>query len=207
MQGLDEVSAGLRYSAPMLGSYNRKEGVIQQVLTPEPIQIKLDSGTDPWVVVIGVGSILSSVVIAVFTYKVQRNQTKASISALRHHWMNEVREVSSEFIQVVTGLINEISQVAEFKSSQSYNEKKSKALRLQIKLNLLLSKDSTLARGIVDGSSELLIDLKKMNYGARVYPYFQQASKLEDMIKDQLENAWRDIQRDYGVTTRRWWQF
>jgi hypothetical protein len=191
----------LHYSAPMLTSYNQKEGTFQQVLAPEPIQIKVDSGTDPWIVAIGLGSILSSMVIAYFSFRAQKNQIKANISNLRHHWMNEVRSCSSEMVQIFSALINELATNKGFRSNPRYQELIDRGLMLQIKLNLLLTKDAPLARGIIDSSGEILIDIRKLQAGTSPVFMFARLGQLEDMLKDQLENAWRDIKLDYGVKT------
>ena len=197
--------SSLHYSAPMLTSYNQKVGAFQQVLAPEPIQIKIDSGTDPWIVAIGLGSIFSSIVIAGFSYRAQRNQIKANISNLRHHWMNELRACAAEMVQTFALLTNDLTKENGFKADERYRNLSDRALTLQIKLNLLLTKDSTLSLGIVTSSSDLLIEIRKLKYQDHAEPIFRKIGQLEDMLKDQLENAWRDIQDDYGVVTKRWW--
>lgn len=204
MDELAKESSSLHYTAPMLTSYNQKTGVFQNVVTPEPILIKVDSGTDPGVVLIGIGGILSSLVIAIFTYRIQRNQIKSNVAHLRHHWRNELRDCSSEFLQKISSVATGIVMSKDFLESSERSELLSSALRLQIKMNLLISKDGALERGISEISQEVLIGARGLEYGESPEPIFKSMIQLEDMVKSQLEKAWGHIQDDLGVNKKFW---
>lgn len=204
MDELAKESSSLHYTAPMLTSYNKKTGVFQNVVTPEPILIKVDSGTDPGVILIGIGGILSSLVIAVFTYRIQRNQIKSNVAQLRHHWRNELRDCSSEFLQKVSSVATGIVMSEDFLESGERSELLSSALRLQIKMNLLISKDGALERGISEISQEVLVGVRGLEYGESPEPIFTSMTQLEDMVKSQLEKAWGHIQDDLGVNKKFW---
>jgi len=204
LEELAKESSSLRYTAPMLTSYNQKTGAFQNVLTPEPIQIKIDSGTDPGVILIGVGGILSSLVIAIFTYRIQRNQIKSNVAQLRHHWRNELRDCASDFLQKISSVATGIVMSKDFLKTNERSELLSSALRLQIKMNLLISKDGALERGISEISQEVLIGVRKLEHGDSPESIFKSMIQLEDMVKSQLEKAWGHIQDDLGVNKKFW---
>ena len=135
MDDLEKAAGALHYEAPMLNSYNQKTGTFQQILTPEPILLKVDSPTDTGVLLIGIAGIFSSLLVGLFTYRVQRNQIKANISQLRHHWRNELRDTASEFLQTVTALVTGVKNQKNFAKSPKRFELWSHALRLQTKMN------------------------------------------------------------------------
>jgi len=204
LDDLSKESNSLHYTAPMLTSYNQKTGAFQNVVTPEPISIKLDSGTDPGVILIGLGGILSSIVIAVFTYRIQRNQIKSNVAQLRHHWRNELRDCSSEFLQKISSIAYGVAMDKDFIDSSERAELLSSALRLQIKMNLLISKDGALERGIAEISQEVLISIRNLEYSENPEPIFKSMIQLEDMVKSQLEKAWSHIQDDLGLNKKFW---
>lgn len=204
LEDLSKESSTLHYAAPMLTSYNQQVGAFQNIITPEPIQIKVDSGTDPGVVMIGIGGIISSLVIAIFTYRIQRNQIKSNLAQLRHHWRNELRDCSSEFIQKVASVATDTVLNKEYTNAIERADLLSSALRLQIKINLLISKDGALERGISEISQEVLNGARFLQYGESPQDVFKLMLQLEDMVKNQLEKSWGHIQDDLGVNKKFW---
>lgn len=201
MDDLEKAAGALHYEAPMLNSYNQKTGTFQQILTPEPILLKVDSPTDTGVLLIGIAGIFSSLLVGLFTYRVQRNQIKANISQLRHHWRNELRDTASEFLQTVTALVTGVKNQKNFAKSPKRFELWSHALRLQTKMNLLITRKGVLERGVVQMSLDVLISAQKFKHGDEPEGLFIIMSHLEDMIRDQLQNAWLDIQDDLGLSS------
>lgn len=199
MEELVKDISSLHYTAPMLNSYNQKAGAFQQILAPEPIQIKIDSATDPGVVLLGLGGIISSIVIAIFTYRVQRNQIKANVSNLRHHWRNELRDCAAEFLQKVTTIIRCTSQTNNFVKTAEGEGLLGDALRLQIKISLLLSGNSDLAQKITTASTNIIKDAKKFKHGSSPESIAMEMANLETLVKEQLEVSWQDIQSDLGL--------
>lgn len=201
MDDLQKAAISLHYEAPLLSSYNQKTGTFQQILTPEPILLKVDSPTDTGVLLIGIAGIVSSLLVGLFTYRVQRNQIKANISQLRHHWRNELRDTASEFLQCVTALVTGVKISKEFSKSDERQRLWSSALRLQIKMNLLITRQGALERGIVMMSQDLLISAQKFKHGEEPKKIYVMMSHLEDLIRGQLQNAWLDIQDDLGLSS------
>lgn len=201
MDDLKKAAGSLHYDAPMLSSYNQKTGTFQQILTPEPILLKVDSPTDTGVLLIGIAGIFSSLLVGLFTYRVQRNQIKANISQLRHHWRNELRDTASEFLQTVTALVTEVKNKKDFVKSPRRFELWSHALKLQTKMNLLITRKGVLERGVVQMSEDVLIGAQEFKHGDKTEDLFKTMSHLEDLIRDQLQNAWLDIQDDLGLSS------
>jgi hypothetical protein len=201
MDDLEKAASSLHYEAPMLSSYNQKTGTFQQILTPDPILLKVDSPTDTGVLLIGIAGIVSSLLVGLFTYRVQRNQIKANISQLRHHWRNELRDTASEFLQSVSSLVTGVQNSEQFSKSARRQELWSTALRLQIKMNLLITRQGVLERGIVQMSQDVLISAQKFKHGEDPKKIYLTMSHLEDLVRDQLQNAWLDIQDDLGLSS------
>jgi hypothetical protein len=200
MDDLEKAAGSLHYEAPLLSSYNQKTGTFQQILTPEPILLKVDSPTDTGVLLIGIAGIFSSLLVGLFTYRVQRNQIRANVSQLRHHWRNELRDTASEFLQSITAMVTEVKGDANFAGSSDHFGLWSEALKLQIKMNLLITRRGVLERAVVQMSEDVLVSAQEFKHGQSSDELFETMSHLEDLIRDQLQNAWLDIQDDLGLS-------
>lgn len=196
---LELAAKELHYDPVMLESYNRVGAAVQQIIASEPIQIKVDTGTDLGVLLLGLGGIISSIVIAFFTYKVQRNQIKASVSNLRHHWRNELRDCTAEFLQVLTTLMRSSLNDPNFINADQRYDLYDKAHRLQIKMSLLLSGDDPLTKRINALATEALRNANKLQYRGDCSLVVNNLTDFEILMQKQLEVSWTHIQVDLGL--------
>lgn len=166
-----------------------------------PPKIEIVSEPDPGVMLIGVASILSSLVIGFFTYRVQKNQIRANAASLRNVWMEQLRVASAEFLQCVAIVINLLDQ-EEFSSEDVavMMSKKRDALFLQIKIKLYVGTKSQLAKEINSLSSKMLVDINSFVKGKFSSSDLRdELSRLENLIVDQIEKAWGQAKKDLSL--------
>jgi hypothetical protein len=167
-----------------------------------PPKIEIVSEPDMGVMLIGVASILSSLVIGFFTYRVQKNQIRANAASLRNVWMEQLRVASAEFLQYVAIVINLLDQ-EEFSSEDIavIMSKKRDALFLQIKIKFYVGTKSELAKEINSLSSRILVDINSFEKGKFSSSDLRdELSRLENLIVDQIEKAWGQAKKDLSLS-------
>ncbi|WP_336202943.1 hypothetical protein [Pseudomonas guariconensis] len=166
-----------------------------------PPKIEIVSGPDLGVILIGVASILSSLVIGFFSYRVQRNQIRANAASLRNVWMEQLRVASAEFLQCVAIVVNLLDQ-DDFSPEDVavMMSKKREALFLQIKIKLYVGTKSELAKGINVLSSGILVDVNSYKKGEfSSSDIREKLSLLENLVVDQIEKAWGQAKKDLSL--------
>lgn len=188
------------------------QAIVVHAKLDEASKLTVETTTDWAIVLIGVGSLLSTLVMGIFTYRAQKqqiianseglkNQVRANAASLRNVWMEQLRAVSSEFLQCVTlvnaGLSEEIRSQED---AASLNEKKHQALLLQIRMKLYVGTTSPLAKKIVKTSERILESLGQKvidpNYDDNI-PYH--LTVLEELLVAQIEQAWSQAKADLGL--------
>ena len=173
------------------------------------VHAKLDEGsplnivmaTDWAAVVPSAASVVVALIIAALTVRVQRNQIQGNISTLRHHWMNELRSCSAELLKQMIMLINHMKQRPEYLGSPGYVEYMNDLVILENKIILLLSRDSSRTRSIIERVDGLLREIDLIEFDSDTKKIFEQVDELRVLLRQELEGAWGDIKRDLGVNT------
>lgn len=180
--------------------------------TLDPIsKISVDAGTDWAVVMIGVGTVASAILTAIFSYRGQqrqtlvsaeglKNQVRANAANLRNIWMEQLRVVSSEFIQKIALSVARARIESQTKADIEYvNSHREQALLLQIKMKLYVGTSSILGKKIVDLSDKVLVDLHGGICESKGFDeILHDLSDLEDLVVEQLEQAWMQAKEDLG---------
>lgn len=177
-----------------------KPVIIQHEGTQAPIQapipVRLDSPTDwPSVIAtltVGLGSILTSLVIGYLSHQNQKAQVRSSIASLRSTWIKELRQLTGEFI----GLASRISCAPQSKpshlDSQEARQELSKLFQVASQIELMLDPQKQQTRDASYNMSEIV---KSLHQGE-----FSKADTLLNAFKDNLsailEKGWSDVKED-----------
>ncbi|MCS0114065.1 hypothetical protein NDJ00_07690, partial [Vibrio parahaemolyticus] len=143
---------------------------------------------------IGVGSILTSVLVSRISRNNQRMQSLARKAELRQNWVNELRESISKFLSASTTIHIRRNTDSSFSSSEEFFSAHSEVVCLETKVNMMLdpSKDeskiiSSLMKDVYKNA--VLSDGDSKHLGA-----YKRA--LEEQSRSLLEKAWNDIKRE-----------
>lgn len=191
-------AGGVRFEGGALQIESETSRGIIQVKGDTRLDVHVSSDTDPAVMVLGLAGILSSIIIAFVTSRVQRNQTTANIANLRSNWLVDLRSVGSEYLQrcarylaLFTGGISS--------NDPRYEEYYQEALLFQIRMTLMLDKEGEVSRAIVVNSDECLAMLKDLAESRNENAVAEKMGQIEDLLKDELEAAWLDIKADFNL--------
>jgi len=194
-----KLEAGdIRFSgSPLQSNASSSQGLIQ-VKGDTRLDVHVSSDTDPAVMVLGLAGILSSIIIAFVTGRVQRNQTKANIANLRSSWLVDLRSAGSEYLQQCSRYL-QMFRSGLPSNDPRYDECYQQALILQIRMKLMLDKEGEVSRAIVENSDECLVMLKGLAHSRNGNAIGQKMGQIEDLLKDELEAAWLDIKADFDL--------
>jgi hypothetical protein len=167
-----------------------------------PIYLNIDTGVDYAAIATGTLGLLVAALAAWFTLSVQRNQIQANVSNLRHHWMSELRACGSEFLQMVSLLINNLNSIEGYKGSDDYVSVYTKVVILQAKIELLLSRDDATSEKLRSKVAVLLTKVKRVKFNERDPGIFKTMAELRDLFRAELEKAWTDVKNDLGINKK-----
>lgn len=169
-----------------------------------PLYVHLDNGTDIGVVLIGVAGIITSAIVGYFSYRSQKNQIRANACNLRHHWINELRGIASEFLQLNSTITHRSLTDQDYDDSDEYYADYRRSLELHVKINLMVSSASVLGKRITTDAESLVELVKMVRFGLddAANVAFNSLATLEKSVKQQLDEAWDDIKGDLGISRR-----
>ncbi len=184
-----------------IGTYPIKDNHIHQtesqiLISPQPLNIKVDTPTDwPTVIatlIIGVGSVLTTLLVGWLSHVNQRSQIRSSIASFRQSWVSELRETSAKFLASAAQLHLDIDTDNEYLSKSESNGQYSELIMLQSKIGLMLDKKHDNSSRLESLSEEIIKNIKandteKLNASA---------NEFHSLMRDNLENAWQQIKRD-----------
>jgi hypothetical protein len=168
---------------------------------------------------IGVGTITSAMLTALFSYLGQRqqikasseglkNQVRANAANLRNIWMEQLRTVAAEFVQCAAICVNGVQKKnLEEQDLPFLQRTRDQALLLNIKLKFYVGTSSVLGKSIVSASDRILVstnkavDAKRDNADFDVKGFYRQLAEMEELIVLQLEQAWAQAKGDLGFTS------
>ena len=177
--------------------------------------LNIKTQTDWPIALVGIGSILASLVTIFFTYRAQRQQTLANAASLknqvranaagfRNEWMEQLRSSVSEFLQcaalVITGLQEE-GRDDEFNAKLT--ELKHRALYLQVKIKLYVGVSSDNAKDINAVSEWIVKDMDNMIDGdVKAQDVYERLTELEELVVWELEHTWNQVKDDLGLPNK-----
>lgn len=201
---------GFRYISNFTKS--ETQAVVVHARLDETSKITVESTTDWGLILIGVGSLISTLVMGFFTYKSQKqqiqvnaeglkNQVRSNAAGLRNEWMEQLRAATSEFLQcaalVTTGL-QEDNREDEYNAQLTVM--KHRALYLQVRIKLYVGVTSDNAKDINDVAEWIVKDLDRLIDGdVRVQDVYDRLTELEELVVYELERAWNQIKADLGL--------
>lgn len=168
-------------------------------LSPQPFRLDINKSTDWPTIIIGLSGILSSIIIARYTSKIQSNQIKSNIANLRHRWIEEFRETASTFMEKATYIYNMQSENEKYLLDPVSTEIYSSMLSSQIKLTIMLDPQHERNRRAVELSERIINAVKIQSTQARDLAMSEYGREFEGLVRDILESAWQDIKRDLSA--------
>lgn len=168
----------------------------QILVSPQPLKLDVDTPTDwPTVIatlIVGIGSVLTTLLVGWLSYVNQRSQIRGSIASFRQQWVSELRLTSAEFLASVAQLHLDIDADTSFLLKPESNEKYSKLIMLQSKIELMLDKkhaNSTKLESLLERIIRNVKNNEKPELNSSV-------NEFHSLMRDTLENAWQQIKLD-----------
>lgn len=176
------------------------------IVDPQPLKLNIDTSTDWPTIMVGFGSILSSLLVAYLTYinqknqvetqkiqiEAQRNQVKSATANFRANWQISLRESIAKFLSTVAEISYEIEINQDYLDTPESNKLFSILVEKQAVIKLMLDPNKDYSTVIKDLMENLVDaarrkDLDSMN--GLIKKLIEQSAKL-------LEKTWQDIQKD-----------
>ncbi|MDT3712764.1 hypothetical protein QVM48_25555 [Pseudomonas soli] len=202
----DEYKSVLDFTKP------ETQAVVIHASLDDASSLNIKTETDWPIVMIGIGSILASIVTIIVSYVAQRqqslanaaglkNQVRANAAGFRNEWMGQLRSAVSEFLQcaslVVTGLQEEGRDEGR---NAELTELKHRALYLQVKIKLYVGVTSENAKQINDVSEWIVKDLDNMiDQDVKAEDVYDRLTEMEELVVRELEHTWNQVKDDLGL--------
>lgn len=173
-----------------------KPVIIQNDGTQAPISVRLESPTD-WPTIIatlavGLGSLLTSLVVGYLSHQNQKAQVRSSIATLRSIWIKELRQLTGEFIGLASRIGRSLQSDPSHLHSQEGRNELSKLFEVASQIELMLD---PLKQETKDASAKMSEIVDRLHQGK-----FSTANTLLNALKDNLsailEKGWRDVKED-----------
>ena len=182
-------------ASPTLYPQAANESKSEILINPQPLKLVVDTPTDwPTVIatgLIGIGSIVTSGILARITYINQKSQIRAGTASFRQKWLEELRETTSEFLATAANIKLETLYDTDYFRSEKSNGEYSKLIRLQSKIELMLDKKQSYSQKVEDYLDAIVESLENDRH-----KFDENLNKLHNIMRDILEKAWTDIKND-----------
>nr|WP_314900944.1 hypothetical protein [uncultured Deefgea sp.] len=169
-------------------------------LQPVPIQLQIKTDTDWPTVMVGTGSILIALIVAVVSYRAQKNQVRANIAGVRAKWIEDFRELASKFLEAAILYGHYSRDDSQWLYSSESNELYSKLLYWQIKMGLMLDKTKPDNNSLIDCTNKITSLLSKRLDESSFLKISQEVESIEKLSSKILEEAWQDIKFDLNAS-------
>ncbi|KPA95396.1 hypothetical protein [Pseudomonas asplenii] len=193
--------AGIKYEGS--GLLKRGELTSQVGTQEKPLYIHIDSDTDWPAVAPSVAGVIVAIIVAVFTVKVQKTQIRANISSFRHQWINDLRLVSSEYLQSLYSMAVRLKMNDDYFRSEQQLKDYDKILVLTTRFEMLLSRDDGYTQEILACDQRVMDVLSAYNKEFDFNQLTCDVNLLKDLVRKELERAWEDIKADVGFRSRK----
>lgn len=174
------------------------------LIQPQPLKIELENSTDwPTVVAtlaVGVGSIMTSLIVGWLSVVNQRTQVQSNIANFRHAWIQELRQFASRFISIAAKIKYQIQHDAKYLESERSNQIFSDLMETNAHIILMLDPKKDFAAELSNMMSDIINGLREADHGKidqRVHDFALKSNEV-------LELGWQDIKRD--LRNKRSWR-
>ncbi|MUJ26298.1 hypothetical protein [Aliivibrio fischeri] len=161
-------------------------------------QILLSISPDwPMIIVtglIGIGSILTSVLVGKISKQNQQAQNLAKKAELRQQWINELRDSLSEFISLAGTISVRRNLDNEFASKEIYYQYHSQLLTARTRIYLMLDPEKDYTLIIKSLISDVYSEAVSKTGKVKELSSYRKA--LEEQSQVLLEKAWNDIKSE-----------
>lgn len=166
------------------------------MVDPQPLRLAVDTATD-WPTVaatslVGVGSIVTSILVAWITRVNQRSQLRASTATFRQQWMTELRIAVAEFFELVAMTKFEMEEDSGDTKTKISSANYSRIIFLQSKIGLMLDEQQPYTEKV----NTLLDDIIRHLKGREYQELEKSVNSLLNEMNKVLEKAWGDIKND-----------
>ena len=173
---------------------NKTQGEI--IVNPQPLKINLDTPTD-WPIffatlLVGVGSILITLLVGWLSSVNQRTQIESSIATFRHKWIEDLRESVSRFIALGAKIHYEQQINPNFLVSEKLNDIFSELMQTQAYILLMLDRKKAYTDELSNFMDEVVNGLRKNSEE----DFLKNSESFANKASDVLELGWQDIKRD-----------
>jgi len=170
------------------------------LVNPQPLKLNIETSTD-WPIVIatlmvGVGSVLTTLFVGWLTYVNQRNQIRSNKANFRHGWQIDLRLATAKFISITSKIHFELSEDDNYLSSSNGSKALSELLEYQVIIELMLDRSKQYTTEIIALLEAILEQLR----GRRVDELTISANSLMIKVNMLLEQTWQDIRNDLDGT-------
>ncbi|MFM2628229.1 hypothetical protein AAFX20_12135 [Vibrio chagasii] len=143
---------------------------------------------------IGIGSILTSIIVGRISKQNQKIQNVAKKAELRQIWLDDLRNTLSEYMSVAATISVRRQLDKAFMSKETYYEYHMSLLKNRTKVNLMLDPSKEYAAAI----SSLLDDvyLSSVDKESSIDDLNSYRIALEEQSQQLLEKAWGDIKNE-----------
>lgn len=156
----------------------------------EPIQLVVSTSTDWPIVLVGLGSVCTTVVIAYITRANQRSQSKAKQAELRQEWITGLRTFISEFISLVGAISLQNNSDENYRGSEKYFNQMQNLYNIRTKIILMFSTSSVDSLIISSLLNDLYDHARRGEKPIKLKPF---RIALEEQAQRVLEKAWASI--------------
>jgi hypothetical protein len=183
-------------SLPLQQQQALKPIITMQGAAQQPIRIALETPTD-WPTVIatfavGIGSILTSLIVGYLSHQNQKSQVRSSIAGLRSAWIKELRHLSSEFIGLAARIGYALQKNRSYLETSEGAQDLSRLFQVHSEIHLMLDPDKPESQSTESKMDSIVDFLRKRDFE-------NAGSHLEEFHNDisrKLEKAWRDVKED-----------
>lgn len=178
----------------------------QIIVDSQPIKLSVDTSTDWPIVMVGFGSILSSLLVAYLTYinqknqveaqknqiDAQRSQVKATTANFRANWQISLRESIAKFLSVIAQISYEIEINKNYLDTPESNSLFSLLVEKQAVIKLMLDPGKDYSTTIKLLMTNLVDSVRRNDLELTN----RLINELVDSSAKLLEKTWQDIQKD-----------
>lgn len=177
---------------------NTTEAIINVVENnSQPLRVSLETSTD-WPIfiatlIVGLGSILTSIIVARISYINQRSQIRSNIATFRQKWQEELRSAATDFFSCAMRVHYDKTHNNQLLTP----EKISELTRYQVRMEFLLDRKKDNNKEI-ERSIARVLDLSQ---STDTSAFTNEINNLQILVCNTLEKAWVDIKNDlHGIS-------
>ncbi|KQB07037.1 hypothetical protein XV93_04470 [Vibrio metoecus] len=175
-------------------NYMKEIGVVLEGV--KPFELAVSSSTDWPTVLVGLGTVCTTFVIAYITRSNQKSQSKAKAAELKNKWLEDLRLNFAEFLSQSSILRFRMDLDENFHISNEGIELAQNISRYVVTIKLMLNKESEECKIIESLMDDCMSTMLQPNMNAE---YVSFANAIEDQANKILDTAWNSIKQELGT--------